>query len=147
MRQRRPATIPDSELEVLKALWERDGSSSVREVTDVLAGDGRELAYTTVQTLLNRLVEKGFVKAEKAGRALAYTPCVSRDELVAMQLDEIADRVCEGDSSPLVLNLAKTAKFSREDIDSFRELLDELEERADDPKGQREGDNDARMAD
>ena len=112
-----------------------------------LDADGRELAYTTVQTLLNRLVEKGFVEAEKAGRALAYTPSVTRDELVAMQLGEIADRVCEGDSSPLVLNLAKTARFTREEIDSFRELLDELEERAEEPKGSREGDNDAGVAD
>jgi len=136
---RRPATIPDSELSVLKALWDHEVSASVREITDVLDKGGTEWAYTTVQTLLNRLVEKGFAKAEKAGRALAYQATVTRDELVTRQLGDIADRVCEGDSSPLVLNLAKTASFTREEIDSFRELLDELEERADDDEGSAKG--------
>ena len=147
MASRKHAAIPDSELEILKAIWERGGSGSVRDVTDRLAAEGDERAYTTVQTLLNRLVEKGFAETEKAGRALVYRATVTRDELVVRQLGEIADRVCEGDASPLVLNLAKTATFTREEIDSFRELLDQLEERAEDPTGPREGEDDARLAD
>lgn len=130
MRQRTPATISDSELDVLKALWEAGGPTTVRDLADMFADDARDWAYTTVQTLLNRLVEKGFAETGKAGRALVYTPLVTMDGLVGMQLGEIADRVCEGNSSPLVLNLAKTASFTRDEIDSFRQLLDELEENA-----------------
>lgn len=130
MRQRTPATISDSELDVLKALWEVNGPTTVRDLAEMFADDERDWAYTTVQTLLNRLVEKGFAETGKAGRALVYTPLVTMDDLVGMQLGEIADRVCEGNSSPLVLNLAKTASFTRDEIDSFRQLLDELEENA-----------------
>ena len=119
----------------------------VREVAEFFAADGKEWAYTTVQTLLNRLVEKGFAQTAKDGRALVYSPSVTMDELVAMQLGEIADRVCEGSSSPLVLNLAKTAKFTQGEIDSFRALLDEIEENASDPSSSQEGAGDAELAD
>lgn len=157
MRQRSPATISDSELDVLKALWAAGGPATVRDLADAFAAEGRDWAYTTVQTLLNRVVEKGFAQTGKAGRALVYSATVSLDELVGMQLGEIADRVCEGNASPLVLNLAKTATFTRDEIDSFRQLLDELEQNAESSKSpkakgrkskpKRKGAGDAELAD
>ncbi|MBK7406137.1 MAG: BlaI/MecI/CopY family transcriptional regulator [Phycisphaerales bacterium] len=61
--------IPDAELEVLQALWD-GGPTTVRDLLERLAGDER--AYTTIQTLLNRLEHKGYVRSRKDGRALVY---------------------------------------------------------------------------
>jgi predicted transcriptional regulator len=115
--------VTDTELDVLKALWALE-AGTVREVLDEL---GNDWAYTTAQTLLGRLQEKGCVTSEKRGRAFVFRPTVSRDELLGQSLDDLAARVCDGKSLPLMLNLVQSAKFSRKDLEQFRELLDELE--------------------
>lgn len=118
--------VSDTELEILKALWEH-GEGTVREVQNTLVGQGRDWAYTTTQTLLNRLRDKGFVESTKRGRAFVFRPAVSRDDLLGKSLEELAERVCDGASLPLLLNLVQSRNFTAEDIDRFRELLDELE--------------------
>ena len=118
--------VSDTELEVLKALWER-GEGTVRDVQQSLNGDGRDWAYTTAQTLLTRLQDKGYVKSSKRGRAYVFRSVVSRDDLLGRSLEALADRVCDGASLPLLLNLVQSAKFDPADIGRFRELLDELE--------------------
>lgn len=117
--------VSDSELEILKVLWDL-GEGTVREV---LANQGdRGWAYTTAQTLLVRLQEKGFVTSKKRGRAFSFRPTVSRDDLLGRSLEELAARVCDGAAMPLLLNLVRSATFSSADIDRFRTLLDEREE-------------------
>jgi BlaI family penicillinase repressor len=118
--------VTDTELEVLKVLWER-GEATVRDVLDDLAEGGREYAYTTAQTLLNRLQEKGCVASEKSGRAFVFRPVFSRDELLGGSLHDLASRVCDGKALPLLLNLVQSSKFSRRELRRFRDLLDELD--------------------
>ena len=65
--------LPDAELEVMQALWACEGPASRADIQDKLA-PGRSMAPTTLLTLLARLGEKGFVQAEKEGRAARYTP-------------------------------------------------------------------------
>ncbi len=117
--------VSDTELAVLKVLWDL-GQGSVR---DVLAAaereEERDWAYTTVQTLLNRLQEKGFVQSEKSGRAFVFRPVVSRDDLLGRSLTELASRVCDGAAMPLLLNLVRSAKFDKSELESFRALLNE----------------------
>ena len=91
----------------------------------------RSWAYTTVQTLLHRLQVKGYVASEKRGRAFVFTSVVSREQLLDHQLDEMAKRVCEGSSTPLMLTLVQGSRFSTEEIREFRELLDRLEGQTD----------------
>ncbi len=119
--------VSDTELEILKVLWDL-GSGSVRDVLDASQEGGeREWAYTTAQTLLNRLQEKGFVRSKKEGRAFIFEPTVSRDDLVGRGLTELAERVCDGAAMPLLLNLVRSSKFSSEDLGRFRDLLNEQE--------------------
>lgn len=115
--------VSDTELEILKALWEH-GEGTVREIQSTL---GRDWAYTTTQTLLHRLREKGFVETSKEGRAHVFRPRVSRDDLVGRSLEQLAERVCDGASLPLLLNLVQSSSFSADDIEKFRALLDDLE--------------------
>ena len=121
MNERQPPS--DGELEVLKALWD-GGPATVRGVDDALRGRGRARAYTTVQTLLNRLQAKGHVRSEPQGPALVYRAASTRDDLLRDRLRDLADQLCEGEPTPLVLNLVEGNQFTPAEIARFRALLD-----------------------
>lgn len=122
--------ISESELSVIKALWRRRGGGSVRDIAEDIEKTGITWAYTTVQTLLNRLETKGYVKRDTTGSAHTYVATVSREKLVAERLHDLADRLYDGASTPLVMALIDNAKFSHGDIARFRELLDRLDDTA-----------------
>jgi predicted transcriptional regulator len=121
-------SISDAEMEVLKALWEQ-GPGTVREIDARLRRRKRRWAYNTVLTLLSRLREKGFVSSQPQGTAHVFKPEVSREALLRGRLSELADRLCDGISSPLVSALVQGQRFSPEEIARFRKLLDELEQK------------------
>jgi BlaI family transcriptional regulator, penicillinase repressor len=117
--------ISEAELEVLKVLWEQPGT--VREVNAVLGRQGRRWAYTTVQTMLQRLEAKGYVRSERGGPAHVFRAAVSRDDLLSRRLRELADQLCDGTASPLLLALAGDSRLTPEEIRQLRQLLDRLE--------------------
>ena len=129
---RRPA-ISETELEVLKALWEIS-SGTVREVQAALGPQGRRWAYTTVQTLLQRLLDKGYVRSDRSGTAHVFRAAVSREQLLQQRLSALSDQLCEGSASPLVLALVEGVRFTPEEIEQFRRLLDQLEGDSDSPQ-------------
>ncbi len=118
--------ITGTELDVLKAIWDV-GPGTVREINDRLTARGRQWAYTTVQTLLNRLRAKGVVASDKRDVAHIYRASVSRESLLSERLNELAGDLCEGASAPLVLALVQGKRFSKTELKQFRDLLDELE--------------------
>jgi predicted transcriptional regulator len=123
--------VSDAELEVLKVLWDR-GPGTVREVEAQLRrGRGRRRwAYNTVLTLLSRLREKKYVASDKGNdAALVFRGTVTRDELLRHGLSDLADRICDGTSSPLVHALVQGKKLSAEDIAGLRKLLNEMEQK------------------
>jgi len=124
--------ISDAELDVLKALWTLE-QATVRDLQAYLQKQGREWAYTTVQTLLQRLEEKSYVKCDRAGRAHVFRARVTRDAHVGARLEELVDRVCDGTASPLVISLVERGHFSKDEIDRFRQLLDDIEASEQDP--------------
>lgn len=129
---RRPA-ISETELEVLKALWEIS-SGTVRGVQAALGPQGRRWAYTTVQTLLQRLLDKGYVRSDRSGTAHVFRAAVSRKQLLQQRLSALSDQLCEGSASPLVLALVEGVRFTPEEIEQFRKLLDQLEGDSDSPQ-------------
>lgn len=118
--------LSETELEVLKVLWEI-GSGTVRDVDALLRRRKRRWAYTTVLTLLTRLQAKGYVESDKSGLAHVFRPSVSRDMLLDQRLSRLAEDLCEGTATPLVHALVANRRFSPEEIQGFRRLLDELE--------------------
>lgn len=116
--------VADAELEVLHLLWEH-GEATVRGLLDRLPEGAR--AYTTVQTLVTRLEQKGYVKSRKDGRALVYAARVAQDEVLASELNDVASRVTGGKATPLMLNLVENNKMSKDDIAQLRALLDRLD--------------------
>lgn len=127
MSPRQPK-LSETELEVLKALWDL-GAATVRELNFLLQRQGRRWAYTTVLTLLTRLQAKGCVASQTGSVAHVYRPTVSRDELVARQLTDLADDLCDGAASPLVKALVEGHRFSAEELAHFRRMLDAAEQR------------------
>jgi predicted transcriptional regulator len=124
---RRPP-ISETELEVLRVLWEH-GPGSVRDVDAILRRQRRRWAYTTVQTLLSRLQAKGYVTSDKSDLAHVFHAAVTREDLIQQRLVDLADELCEGTASPLVHALVERHQFTAEEIDRFRKLLDTAEER------------------
>lgn len=120
------ATVSEAELEVLKVLWEH-GSGTVREMNNILQRQGRRWAYTTVQTLLQRLESKGHVRSDKAGPAHVYRAAVSREDLLSRRLRELANQFCDGTASPLLLALVGDSRLTADEIKQLRQLLDQLE--------------------
>jgi predicted transcriptional regulator len=120
------ASLGEAELEVLKVLWDH-GPGTVRAVNALLRRQGRRCAYTTVQTVLQRLEGKGFVRSDKGGKAHVFEAAVSRDRLLSRRLRDLADQLCDGTASPLLLALVEGSRFTAEEIRAFRRLLDRLE--------------------
>jgi predicted transcriptional regulator len=113
---------------VLKALW-KHGPSTAREIHSRAAVSRRCWAYTTVLTLLQRLGAKGYVASDKQGAAHVFRAAVSRDRLIRRRLRELTRTVCNGEATPLVLALVQNHRFTSEEIEAFRRLLDRLDSR------------------
>jgi predicted transcriptional regulator len=94
---------PPLELECLRILWKL-GEGNVKDVRASLAAR-RDLAYTTVMTLLDRLVRRGSATRRKIGRSFLYTPLVSRETLQSAAVRELLDWFFDGSSDSLLVYL------------------------------------------
>ncbi len=118
--------LGSTELEVLKTLWD-DGPGSVRHVMNKLHARGRNLAYTTVQTLLTRLEQKRFVTSDKTALAYIYRAAVDRDEVTRSRIRSMVEQFFDGEAAPLVLQLIQTETFSAAEIAELHKLIDQLD--------------------
>jgi BlaI family penicillinase repressor len=131
-RTRRDVT--DAELAVLQVLWRR-GPSSRRQIADELYPSGGPARYTTVQKLLERLAAKGCVRRQRGERALTFRAVVDRDTLIGRKLRDVADKLCEGSLTPLLLNLVRSETLTQAELQELRDLVKELS-RQTKPKGE-----------
>lgn len=106
---------------VLDALWDGDGTSSGREVHARL--EGRDLAYTTVMTVLDRLVAKDLVVRERDGRAFRYAPRLSRAAMTAEVMREALEATGADRDQALV---SFVGEASAEDLAALRRALADL---------------------
>jgi BlaI family transcriptional regulator, penicillinase repressor len=115
------------ELEVMNVLWET-GAANVQTVQQMLK---RELAYTTVQTMLNIQHRKGKVKRSLKDRAYFYTPIVSRDQVVSHTITDMVDRLFGGSAESLVMSLVETKHLTPKKLDRLNKLLKKSQEERD----------------
>lgn len=111
------------ELQILKALWALDGEASVQDVLDRLDADGAEVAYNTVQTLLNRMVEKDAVRREKRGRAFAYQPRLPVEAVGREEVGATIDRFFDGSAGALAVHLVEH-ELDDAELDALQALID-----------------------
>lgn len=109
------------ELEIMNVLWET-GPANVQTVQAKI--EGRELAYTTVQTMLNVLHRKGKVKRQLKDRAYWYRPVLSRQKAVTQAVSDMLDRFFGGEADSLVLNLVETRQLTPEKLARIQKLLE-----------------------
>ena len=128
MGKERQVRLTKFELEIMHSLWGL-GSGSVREIQEQLPAKKRP-AYTTVQTMIYRLEEKGAVRrVKKIGNAHVFEPLVTRKSAHHRLITELLD-FFGGSARPLMAHLVETGKLSLEDIREMEGLLSEQEDKA-----------------
>ena len=110
------------ELEMIQLLWEHK-TLTLAEAQEAI---GREIGYTTIQTRLNRLVEKGLVERSEE-RPARYRTHLSPDDVSQPHLDLLLKRVSGGSVVPLVAGLIRHQKLAPDEIAALRKLVDDLE--------------------
>jgi BlaI family transcriptional regulator, penicillinase repressor len=123
----RPAQdITESELSVLRILWDR-GTSTIRQLTDILYPDGEAAQYATVQKLLDRMEAKGYVRRDRTLYVHVFTPVLDRDQLIGRRLRSLAEMLCDGSLTPLLTHLARAKDLTEKDRLALRAIMDEAE--------------------
>jgi BlaI family transcriptional regulator, penicillinase repressor len=129
--RREKETLTKLELQIMQAIW-KNGPGSV---TDVQENLDQELAYTTVQTMLNILHRKGKLKRKLRGRAFEYSATVTEASASGHALRDLIDRMFGGSSEELVMSLIKTRQIDPKKIGELTRKLKLEQARAARPKG------------
>ena len=119
-------SITEAESIVMEVLWR----TSPIATEDVVAALSRSSDWQepTVKTLLNRLLNKGAISAEKEGRRYLYSPVLKREQWLSVESAGLLDRLFGGRVAPLVAHFSKQRKLTRKDIAELKRLISELEE-------------------
>jgi predicted transcriptional regulator len=127
MTRRKTERLTPLELEIMHVLWET-GPANVQTVQQKLP---RELAYTTVQTMLNILHRKGKVKRTLKDRAYFYRPAVSRSQVVRQAVSDLVEHLFGGSAESLVMSLVETKHLDAEKLTRLNRLVKKSEEERD----------------
>lgn len=117
--------LSKAELEIARIVWELK-EAGVCQVFEALP-PGRDIHFTTVQTYLRRLEEKGYLNVRLEGRSRVDSPGVRPQSVIRETVGEMVDLLFCGETMPLMKHLVEERKFSSGNIEQFRELLDRLE--------------------
>lgn len=119
-------SISEAEAVVMDVLWRRHPATA-EDVVASLAGRA-EWAEPTVKTLLNRLLNKGAIRADKEGRRYLYSPLLARNAWLAQQSTGLVDRLFGGRVAPLVAHFSEQRRLSPADIADLKRLIAELDD-------------------
>ena len=123
MAKREKAVLTKLELQIMQVIWKRGAST----VTTVQEGLEQDLAYTTVQTMLNILLRKGKLKRELQGRAFTYSATVTEAKASTHAVRDLVDRMFGGSSEELVMSLIKNRQIDPKKIAELSKRLEEEE--------------------
>ena len=115
-RRKGSGSLTQMELQFMDVLWHQRAARSVQQVQDALQASGVELAYTTVQTVLNTLEKKSKVTRALDGRAYVYLPAITKESILKQAVRELADRMFGGSSEDLVMSLIQTREVDAKRI-------------------------------
>lgn len=125
MKRKKIRDLSDSELEVMKILWEK-GEGTVRDILDEL-GHKKNLAFNTVMTFMVRMHRKGYLSRRKVGGTYIYSPQVNKAKTLTKILDSVIGRVFDGALEPLVTYIAESKKLSSQQIQKLKGIVGESE--------------------
>jgi predicted transcriptional regulator len=125
-----PVLPTDSELEILKVLWDKQ-PCSVRDVHDAIVRDGRPLAYTTVLKLMQIMTEKQLVTRDSSNRAHVYTAAIPRPQTQKQLVDDLLKRAFSGSAAELILHALSGRKSTQKELAEIRLTLEKFEKLTD----------------
>jgi BlaI family transcriptional regulator, penicillinase repressor len=119
--------ISDAESHVMEVLWQSSAPLVAEQIVDALSRT-QDWQAATVKTLLNRLLKKGAIAAQKDGRRFLYHAVLQRDDWLAAESSGLLDRLFGGRVAPLVACFGNRRNLSRADIQELRKLIDEFDD-------------------
>ena len=119
----RAKELTERELEVMHVFWHRD-ESTVAEVRERLTESGRDLAYTTVATLVRILTEKGFLEQTNQERPFVYRPVRTFDEVSRSLLGDMVERVFRGSREQLLVRLLDERTLTPEERSVLESVME-----------------------
>lgn len=120
-----PITISEAESVVMQAIWDR-GALPTEDI--IAAVRHARWGESTVKTLLNRLLNKGALSAEKDNRRYVYSAQLTREEWLANESHGFLDRVFGGRVAPLVSYFSQQKKLRKDDLEELKRLIKELDD-------------------
>ncbi len=125
-RERSAPSITEAESAVMEVLWRRSPLPT-EAVVAALEGE-RRWREGTVKALLNRLLRKGAIRADKQGRRFLYSPLVSRDEWLLSESKGLLDRLFAGRVAPLAAHFSRHGKLTKRDVADLKRLIAEIDD-------------------
>lgn len=118
--------ITDSEWKIMKVLWEQ----SPLTLKEIVAALKEETSWsnTTVRTLIVRLMEKGYIEADKSTGNFKYRPLIDKEICQKEQAKDFLERVFEGSMGMFITAFAKKGKLSKQDEAELQKLIEKIEE-------------------
>ncbi len=122
----RAEVLTEQELEIMKIVWDLQ-TATVRDVYEILRSR-RQIAYTTVMTMMKILERKKYLRKSLRDRAHLYVPSQPKNQVLRSMVTEFVDRVFNGAGSSLLVHLLENKRLTPEDLDEIRRHLKESEE-------------------
>lgn len=126
MRKKSLTHLGETEMEVLHHVWDL-GEATVADVRERVLEE-REVAYTTIMTVMKKLADKGYLQYRKEGRTYVYAPAQEPNKVQHSLLRRLMDRVFEGSPMALVQTLVRHEDLSDEERAEIRQMIDALED-------------------
>ncbi len=123
----KPISISEAESRVMEVLWQRAPQSAEEVVVALSVPNGWH--EKTIKTLLNRLLGKSAISAERDGRRYLYSPLLQRDDWQQHESRSLLDRVFGGKLTPLLAHFSEHEKLSAKDVAELRKLLDAIDKK------------------
>jgi len=120
--------ITEADLSVMEVLWDHNQGSTVRDIVLAVYGRHEHSLHGGVKSFLDRLIEKQFVKVDKAGFAHKFHASVTREEFVGLKLKHLAASHFQGSLVPLLLTLVGQTKLSKTDRAAIEKLIANIRE-------------------
>lgn len=118
--------VSTSESLVLEALWRRSPLTAEQIIAEVSAGP--DWTPATVKSLINRLLTKGVVAAERDGRRYLYRPLIERGDYVHAESQGLIDRLFSGRLAPLVAHFSEREALTPQDVADLKRLIEEIDD-------------------
>lgn len=119
--------IPASELKIMKILWDGDSEMSRLEIENTMEDEGERLAPTTINTLLSRLENRGFVSVTKHGKTNYYTPLISKKEYQRIESNSVINSLFGGSLAEFATSLYDGKKIPKEKVEELEEFIRSFE--------------------